>query len=403
VLSEIETEDLAAPEVVADPYGYYGRLREQDPVHWNELFKSWIVTTYDEVAWVARNDELFSHDGSPDPSKEYPPLDPDEFRFAQQLRDSFQPFMTHDEPEHLEMRQAVQSWFTAKTVNRWREELRAKVRDLIDASYPQGHMDVKRDLALPLPLVTLCWMLGIPLADASHLRDLSEQVSDRSRAEPGRFRTAFTAWNELRSYFSPLIDARSADPGEDLISTLAQAERQGIFTRDQCVASVTQIMLAGQETTVQLICLGVHTFLAHPDQWELFRADPDGSAATAIEECLRYEPSVKMFTRATRREVELGGRVLRPGDRVLGVISSANRDPEAFPNPDTFDITRSPNRHLSFGSGVHHCLGAALARLEAQEAFRGLAETFPRLSEQSEVQWVPSRNIRRLESLLVAW
>ena len=180
-------------------------------------------------------------------------------------------------------------------------------------------------------------------------------------------------------YVSPLVDERKVNPGDDFISVLAGGEKKGVFTRHQVLVNTSLLLLAGHETTINLLCNGTLAFLRHPEQWELLKQDPAGLAKPATEECLRYDAPVKSIQRIAAQDVEMRGKVLRKDDRIRWFISPANRDPEVFANPETFDITRDPNPHVAFGSGVHHCLGATLARLEGQEVFKALAERFPAL------------------------
>jgi pimeloyl-[acyl-carrier protein] synthase len=208
----------------------------------------------------------------------------------------------------------------------------------------------------------------------------------------------------MLEYLSPLVEERIEHPGDDFVSVVASGEKRGIFTRHQVLVNCSLLLLAGHETTINLLCNGTLAFLRHPAQWALFKQNPTGWAKRATEECLRYDPPVKSIQRIAAQDVELRGKVLRQDDRLRWFISSANRDPEVFADPETFDITRDPNPHVAFGSGVHHCLGATLARLEGQEAFKALAERFPSLHvETEELKYQPSMTFRSLISLPVAW
>jgi cytochrome P450 len=205
-------------------------------------------------------------------------------------------------------------------------------------------------------------------------------------------------------YVSPLGDERLTNPGDDFISVLAAGERNGVFTRHQVLVNTSLLLLAGHDTTINLLCNGTLAFIRHPEQWALLKGDPEGWAQRATEECLRYDAPVKSLQRLATQDVDMRGKVLRKDDRVRWFISSANRDPGAFAQPDRFDITRDPNPHVAFGSGVHHCLGATLARVEGQEVFKALAERFPSLHLETEVlEYQPSITFRSLKSLPVAW
>jgi pimeloyl-[acyl-carrier protein] synthase len=204
-------------------------------------------------------------------------------------------------------------------------------------------------------------------------------------------------------YVSPLVDQRIVNPGDDFISVLASGEKKGVFTRHEVLVNTSLLLLAGHETTINLLCNGTLALLQHPDQWALLKQDPAGLAKSATEECLRYDSPVKSIQRIASQDVEMHGKVVSKADRVRWFISSANRDPNVFPNPDTFEITRYPNQHVAFGSGVHHCLGATLARVEGQEVFKALAERFPDMQmETTELEYQPSITFRSLKSLPVS-
>jgi pimeloyl-[acyl-carrier protein] synthase len=203
-------------------------------------------------------------------------------------------------------------------------------------------------------------------------------------------------------YVSPLVDERIKNPGDDFISVLASGEKKGVFTRHEVLVNSSLLLLAGHETTINLICNGTLSLLRHPEQWALYKTDPAGLAKSATEECLRYDSPVKSIQRIASEDVEMRDKVLRKDERIRWFISSANRDPAAFPDPDRFDITRHPNQHVAFGSGTHHCLGATLARVEGQEVFRALAERFPKLAmAPTELEYQPSITFRSLKALPV--
>jgi cytochrome P450 len=396
-------DDLTSPAAFDDPYTFFGTLRDEEPVHWNGLAHLWIVTGHAEASRIFRDPAGFSSD-SPypaDPSTAYPPIDEADWEVALWFRETYRPFIFRDPPDHLHMRQAIHRWFTPRAVERWRVELRKLVLELIEEPRETGVMEVKQDVALPLPLKTISWMMGIPEADAPRLSETVASFIDES-ASPHRFRVMAESWQELMDYFTPLLESRAKEPTDDLITILADAERQGIYDRMACLATLTNLMQAGHETTLSLITSGLLSFIRNPGQWDLLRTDPEGLASAATEECLRYEPPLKLLTRWVTNDVELGGKLVGAGQMVIVVPPAANRDPEVFADPNRFDITRSPNPHIAFGAGIHHCLGAALARVEAQEAFKALAETFPRLYLQNEeIEWMKSHGVRQLRSLPV--
>jgi cytochrome P450 len=312
-------------------------------------------------------------------------------------------FIQHDRPEHTEMRKVVHGYFTPKSMEQWRSLVQSAITDLLDEVEAQGRMDVMRDFATPLPLLVIAQMLGMPYQDRQFLRELSEQLIFIGRGEPDRMRPTGEAIHGLVEYLSPLIEERLARPGDDLLSVLASGEKRGVYRREEVVANAVLLLLAGHETTINLICNGTLAFMRHPDQWALLQRDP-ALAVRATEECLRYDPPVKSLQRIAAQDVELGGKVIRSLDRVRWFLTSANRDPEKFSAPEKFDITRDPNLHIAFGSGIHHCLGATLARLEGQEAFKAMVQRFPALHlETEELEYQPSILFRSLKSLPVTW
>jgi len=410
VTATYATDDLLAAEVYTNPYDYFGWLRETDPVHWNPLYRSWVVTRHSDVVWLIRHHELFSSElPLLDPRQSYPPIDEADWEVVEALERHGRNLISADRPEHLAMRRTVHRWFTPSAVERWRAELARTVQRLIDARRADGGMELKSEFATPLPLKTICLMLGVPEEDAAHLKDLAVAFASAFAVvgagyDPNLVRESLRAHGELEEYFSPLVAARAKDPGNDLISLLADGMRRGVFTRDECLENVILLLIAGHETTLNLITNGALAFIRSPSQWDLLQSDPARMCEAATEECLRYEPSIPLLVRVTTQDLELGGIEIGAGTLVHWVTCSANRDPRAFSDPDRFDITRSPNAHVAFGGGIHHCLGAALARVEAQEAFKGLAENLPRLYlEEDEVEYLPSIEFRSVRSLNVSW
>jgi cytochrome P450 len=398
-------DNLFAPEVIADPYTYFHHLREVDPVHWNEKYSVWIITRYDDVVWLVRHPEFFSSEVfRRDPRQPYPPIqesDQEMYHFVREFFGDF--FIQHDRPEHAEMRKVVHSYFTPRSMEKWRLLVQSAIRDLLDDAEARGQMDVMRDFATPLPLLVIAQMLDMPRQDRQFLRDLSEKLIFIGRGEPDRMRPTGEAIHGLVEYLSPLVQERLVNPGDDLLSVLASGEKKGVYTRQEVLANAVLLLLAGHETTINLICNGTLAFIQHPDQWAMLQRTP-ALAERATEECLRYDPPVKSLQRLALQDVELGGKTIRTLDRARWFIPAANRDPEKFPEPDKFDITRDPNLHIAFGSGVHHCLGATLARVEGQEAFKALARRFPALHlETEELEYQPSITFRSLKTLPVTW
>ena len=399
------TNDLFAPEVIADPYTYFGRMREIEPVHWNERFGLWLVTGYDELVWILRHNELFSSavikDAAAPP---YPPVDPADVPLFDEIRDfRADQLVEKDRPEHFDQRSVVHGYFTPKAMEKWRPFVRAAVEELLHDIQPKGAMDVLTALAAPLPVRIIAEMMGVPYEDRDRLRAMADGILFINRGEPYRFRPLVEAIRGIVDYAAPLVEERIGGDGTDFISVLAGGESRGVFTRHQVLVNTGLLLFAGHETTMNLICNGLLSFIRHPDQWERLRADPAGMARLATEECLRYDPPVKSTQRIVAQDVELGGRTMRKGQRIRWIMAAANRDPKVFSHPDEFDIGRQPNPHISFGSGIHYCLGATLARVEGQEVFRALAERFEHFELAGPVEYQPSLQFRSVKSLPVRW
>jgi len=399
-------DNLFTPEVIADPYAYYGRLREEDPIHWNEDYELWVVTRHDDLTWLTRHHELFSSAVfKNDPRPAYPPIDESDLGLYDYVRNyQGDQFIQHDRPEHLEMRKIVHTYFTPRAMETWRPFVRDAVKELLDAAEAKGSMDVMKDLATPLPVMVIAQMMGVPPEGRPHVRELAEKLLYIGRGEYDRMKPLTEGMRGMIDFVSPLVDKRIVDPGDDFISVLARGEREGVFSRHEVLVNTSLLLLAGHETTINLLCNGTQALIRHPDQWALLKQDPAGRARLATEECLRYDSPVVSIQRIAAQDVEMRGKVMRKNDRIRWFISSANRDPDAFESPTNFDISRHPNPHVAFGSGVHHCLGATLARLEGQEVFKALAERFPNLQiETDDLEYQPSITFRSLKSLPVSW
>ncbi|MCI0846653.1 MAG: cytochrome P450 [Chloroflexi bacterium] len=402
--------DMFTREAISDPYTYYGRIREQDPVYWNELYELWVITRHDDLVWMTRHHELFSSEfWKRDTKAPYPAIDESDMGLYQFMREFFMDwFIQHDRPVHTDQRKVVHKWFNPKSMEMWRPMVQSVVSDMLDEADQSGHMDVMKDFATPLPLFVIAQMMGFPVEDRKFIRSMAEKLLFIGRGEADRMQPLTDGIKELMEYLSPMVEEKMSKPVDenDLLSVLASGEKTGVLTRDEVIADAILLLLAGHETTINLICNGTLAFTRHPDQWRLLKQDkfeaPD-AVVRATEECLRYDPPVMSIQRIASEDVELGGKLIREGDRIRWFISSANRDPGHHENPDTFDISRWPNTHVAFGSGIHHCLGATLARLEAQEAFKALAERYDSINlETDNIEYQPSITFRSIKSLPVS-
>ena len=398
-------DDMFTAEVIQDPYRYYGRIRDEAPVHWNELYELWVITRHDDLVWLTRNHEQFSSDVFlNDPRPAYPAIyeaDTELYDFVRNYQGK--QFIQYDRPDHLEMRKVVHTYFSPKSMEEWRPLVKSAVADLLDAAEARGDgVDLMRDLAVPLPELVIAEMMGVPEEERPHIRMLAEKLLNIGRGEPDRMRPLTEGMQGMLDYVNPLVEERIDDPQDDFISVLAGGEKSGVFTREQVLVNTGLLLLAGHETTINLICNGTRAFMNNRDQWDLLKTDPQGMRVRATEEALRYDSPVKSIQRLATEDVEMRGKQIKKDDRIRWFISSANRDPNKFENPNSMDITRWPNPHVAFGSGVHHCLGATIARVEGQEVFSALAERYPNLElKNSEAEYQPSIVFRSVKELPV--
>jgi len=401
-----DLDALFAEEVIADPYPFFARLREEDPIHWNAPFQLWVVTRYHDVVNLVRNNEAFSSAviGN-DKRPPHPPINSGDMPLFDEVKSyRSDQLVEQDRPGHLAQRGVVHEYFMPGAMEAWRPFVRSAVATILDELAPKGQMDVHPDIAATLPVRIITEMMGVPNKDRELLRELADKLLYINRGEPYRFQPLVDGIRGMMEYVSPLVDERLSSPGNDFISILASGEKKGVFSRHQVLANTALLLFAGHETTMNLICNGVLAFMQNRDQWELLVKDPEGAVRLATEECLRYDPPVKSTQRIAAQDVEFGGKSIRKGDRIRWIMASANRDPREFEDPDRFDITRQPNTHIAFGGGIHYCLGASLARIEGQEVFKALAERFPNMElVPTKLEYAPSIQFRSLRALPVRW
>ena len=398
-------DDMFTAEVIQDPYRYYGRIRDEDPVHWNELYELWVITRHDDLVRLARNHEQFSNSVMVnDPRPAYPAIyesDNELYDYVRAYQGNM--FIQYDRPEHLAMRKVVHTYFTPKSMEEWRPLVRSATNELLDAAEAKGEVDLMRDLAVPLPVLVIAEMMGVPESERSHIRMLAEKLLNIGRGEPDRMRVLAEGMKGMDEYVNPMVEERMVNPKDDFISVLAGGEKSGVFTREQVLINTALLLLAGHETTINLLCNGTLAFMNNRDQWDLLKTDPPGFMVRATEEALRYDSPVKSISRIAADDVEMQGKQIKKDERIRWFISSANRDPNKFENPDTMDIARWPNPHVAFGSGIHHCLGATIARVEGQEVFRELSERYPNLQLQTnDMEYQPSITFRSIKNLPVS-
>ena len=368
-----------APGMLADPYAMYRALREHDPIHRSEMMESWVLTRYDDIDAVLM-DNRFSSDRTRA-----------ETSFSQMMREqqeqygpmsNAQTMLTSDPPDHTRLRKLVSKAFTPRAV----ENLRPRIQEIVDFVLAEvgerGKFEIIHDLAYPLPVIVIAEMLGVPPEDRHRFKEWSDTVvatlggpfTPPEVMEAGR-----KAIDELAEYFSQIIAERRAEPKEDLISGLIAAEEGGqVLSEDEIFATCILLLIAGNETTTNLIGTSMLALFRNPDQMQLLRETPT-LISSAVEELLRYAGPVHGTGRVPKEDVEVAGHTFKPGEMVFTLLAAGNRDPAHYENPEELDITRNPTDHLAFGDGIHFCLGAPLARAEAQIAIGTLVRRFPKL------------------------
>jgi pimeloyl-[acyl-carrier protein] synthase len=388
---------LLNPDVIADPHALYRSLREHDPVHWDPYMHAWVVTSYPEVITVLMN---YSADRTPAP--EY--LE----RLGLALMKPFaetmlQQMMFMDGAKHSRLRGICAAAFTPRRVEELRNEIASIVDELLDKVIASGRMDVIADFANPLPATVTAKLLGVPVEDHEQLHawvlDLAE-VLGNFQHHPNRVAEIVKSLEDLRTYVAARMQEQRLCPTGGLIHSLMTAEVDGQRLSDEEVIANTIItLIGGHETTTNLIASGFLTLLGHPESFELLRTRPEIIGA-AVEELLRFESPVQHTARIATSDLQLGGKPIPKGSRVVAVLAAANRDPNRFSDPDRLDLVRPDNRHLAFGWAAHFCFGAPLARMEAQIAFNRLLRRLSRPALIDEpLDWRANAGLRGLTKL----
>jgi cytochrome P450 len=393
-----------APEFIRDPYPHYARLRTSDPMHLTS-FGAFVASRHAEASLVLR-DKRFGKDFVERTVRRYGPQVMEEPVF----RSMSHWMLQQDPPDHTRLRGLVVKAFTARRVEDMRPRIQHIVDETLDRVAAQGRMDLIEDFAFRLPVTIICDMLGIP-EEHREVFYTSSRNGGRlldpvplSRAEIDEANTGNAA---AQLYFQQLFELRRHSPGDDLTTQLVQAEEDGSkLSNDELTANIILLFGAGHETTVNLIGNGLLALHRNPDQLALLKANP-ALITNAIEEFLRYDSSVQLTGRVTLEDIDdLGGKKIPKGESVLCLLGSANRDPAVYPDrPDRLDITRPNVRPLSFGGGIHFCLGAQLARIEAEVAIATLLRRLPdlRLDDAENPEWRPTFVLRGLKRLPASW
>lgn len=396
--------DLFDPVFKENPYPTYAELRSTAPVYRTELPDGrglWLITRYEDVLAVLK-DARFVKDWrkalTPEQLAQVPPIPPVMEPLTHNMLDT-------DPPDHERLRSLVSKAFTPRLIERMRPRVQAIADSLLDAVQDRGEMDLIDDYAFPLPITVIAELLGIPAEDRNRFREWSNAAVSGNATQEYLEEILIPHMTAFNDYLLALFEEKRKNPKDDLVSALVRAEEAGDkLSEDELLGMVFLLLVAGHETTVNLIGNGVLALLQHPDQLQKLKDDPS-LIKPAVEELLRYDGPVETSTeRFAREDIDLGDTVIPRGEMVLVVLGAADRDPERFADPDELDITRADNRHLAFGKGIHHCLGAPLARMEGQIAISTLLDRMPNLrlaSSPESLSWRPGMVIRGLKGLPV--
>ena len=389
------------PAVQADPYPSFAVLRAEAPVLDTPLGMT-VFSRYAEVAAILRDPRFSSSSKWDPPGRALREQMAQSMGYSRLTKMAETLLLFLDAPDHTRIRGLVNKAFTPRTVEAMRPHIEQIVADLLDTAQEKGAIDVVPDLAYPLPVVVICELLGIPAADHERFQGWSKTLAAMIDpiADPTLLKGAEDAVIAFDDYFGELVADRRRAPGDDLLSAMIAAEEAGDrLTGDELLSLAILLLVAGHETTMNLIGNGVLALLRHPGEMQRLRDDPT-LMRNAVEEFLRYDPPVQFTARTATTDVEVRGRTFAQGEGGILIIGSANHDDAQFPEPERLDVGRpEANRHLAFSAGMHYCLGAALARVEAQVAIGRLLERFSSIEQAGPERRRPNINLRGLESL----
>jgi pimeloyl-[acyl-carrier protein] synthase len=392
---------LLDTDVMANPYPLYHRLRTEDPVHWDPYLQMWLVTRYADVLTVLLK---FSAARSPSP-EQLTALGLYELNPIAQVM--VRQMIFTDPPAHTRLRALAAAAFAPARVENLRQHIQDITNELIDAVLPTGRMDVIADLADLLPATVTAELMGLPVSDRDRLKSWSKDFSEmlgNFQHNPGRSEPMLKTVEEMTLYFRDRIRDQESQPRDGVVRAFMTAEIDGDrLSEAEVISNCIITLVGGLETTTNLIGNGLLLLLNHPHQLARLRADMS-LMPSAVEELLRYESPIQHTARLAPDDLELGGKRIRKRQAVLAVLGAANHDPERFPNPDEFNITRPDNRHVAFGWAGHYCFGAPLARMEAQTAFSTMLRRLPNLAlEPVPPVWRQNQGFRGLQSLPVTF
>jgi hypothetical protein len=390
------------PAFLADPFPLYAQMQEEDPCHWSPRLKSWVLTRYEDVKRVCLDREMSSDRLRPFfatlPSEEAA-------RIADIIRYLSLWMVFRDPPEHTRLRRLTSKVFHVKSMHAMRPAVERITAYLLDQIGARSEVDFIADFAGPLPALVIMAMLGVPQGELVRVKRMSDDMAlfiGSSRTSPEKYDTAQAATREMAAFFRGLIDARRRAPQRDLITELVHLrDGDDRLTEDELVATCILLLFAGHETTTNHIANGLLSLLRFPAEMSRLRADPS-LAPAAVEELLRYDGPSGAQVRIVRIEQPLHGRTLKSGDRVFVQLNAANRDPRAYDDPHRLDLARNGVPHLTFGFGMHICLGFPLARLEGQIALPAVLQRWPRVelaTDPARLEWLNSMVFRGMKAL----
>jgi cytochrome P450 len=372
---DIDTPEPFSPELMADPYPAYHALRERGRVHRSGSNGAWLVTGYQEVRQVLTDARFAEAAGRGGRIR----LSRSRREGPERLLGRVETMLSTEPPEHTRLRRLVSKAFTPRSIEDLRPRIQEIVDELLDA-VDSRQFDLVGTLAWPLPVIVIAEMLGIPREDRERFKRWSDAMIGTLGGDYSLLAEARRSNEELVEYVSEIMEARRRSPRKDLISGLVAAEEQGaVLSDDEILGTIALLLVAGNETTTHLISGGVLALLRHPREMQRLR-DEASLIPSAVEEFLRFSGPVHTTRRSARTDVEINGVEITRGEVVIAILAAANRDPNKYADPDRLDVARNPTDHVAFGDGIHFCLGAPLARVEAQIAIGSLLNRFPRLA-----------------------
>lgn len=402
-MSDFSLESFFTPEIIADPYPMYAGLRESNPALYLEDSNMLILSDYKLIQEALRNKDL-GHTDAPDVT----PEQREEMLSNPAIAGLRNTMLLMNPPDHTRVRSLFVKAFDARSVKVMEERIHAIAHELIDQFVERREGDLVHLYNHPLPVIVICDMLGIPEADQAEFISgtrISGRLIDPTPMTSEELQEANSNAKQSAEYFAALCEERRTTPQDDLLTALVQSETEhGKLTRDELTSNISLLFAAGHETTVNLLGNSLLALFRNPDQLSLLKSSPE-LASMAVEEFLRYDSSVQLTARGALVETEVAGYKLPAGTQVLALLAAANRDPNVFANPDALDVTRDEARPLSFGGGIHLCLGAQLARMEARIGLSILLERLPnlQLTKIDSPDWKQTITLRGQKSLPATW